>query len=61
MFELTVIVKDSESRYKRDFIIYELCTISEDDPHIKECIDTTLKEFGKEPESIQIKINMEVK
>jgi len=60
MIELSVTVKDSESRYKREFLVYEQCTLSEDDPHIKECIDITLKEFGKMADTIQIRISMEV-
>lgn len=60
MFELTVKVRDEDSKYSRSFIIYENCYISQDDPHIKDCIEKTLDDFGKEPDSIKCKINFEV-
>lgn len=60
MIEMTVTIKDSESTYKQKFLIYEPCLLSEDDVHIKECIDEALEAFGKAAESITLKLTLEV-
>lgn len=60
MNELTVILKDPERTYRQLFLIYETYTVSEDDPMIQKCIHEAKKNFQGEPESIQIKIHMEI-
>lgn len=60
MNELTVVLKDSERTYRHKFVIYEAYAVSEDDAMIKACIEEAKKSFEGEPESIQIKIHMEV-
>jgi hypothetical protein len=60
MNELTVILKDSDRTYRQKFLIYEQYTMSEDDPVIRMCIEEAKKNFEGEPESIQIKIHLEI-
>lgn len=57
---ISIIVKDEESRYKRDFLIYDDVTLNTDDPIILECKSITLKEWGREPDSIKIKITLDI-
>jgi hypothetical protein len=60
MSELTVILKDSDRTYKQDFIIYESYLISERDKIILDCIAEAKQNFQGEPESVQVKIHMEI-
>jgi hypothetical protein len=60
MFELIVILKDSERTHRHKFVIYEEVYVNPDDPIIISCIEEAKKNFEGEPESIQIKINLEV-
>lgn len=59
--EITVIVKDPEKTLRTKYLIYDLYTVDEHDPIIKDCIDKTLKDFKDEPESVIVKITMEVR
>lgn len=58
---LTVTVKDDESTLRSKYLLYDLYTISEDDPVIKMCIDSTVEAFGKEPTDVIVKIQLEIK
>ena len=60
MTELTVILKDSDRTYRQKFLIYEDYTATEDDPIILACIEESKKSFDGDPETIQVKINMDV-
>lgn len=60
MNELTVILKDSDRTYKQKFLIYETYLMDEDDRLIRTCIEEAKKSFDGEPESIQVKIHMEI-
>jgi len=62
MFELTVIIKDSEKMFKQDFLIYDEITLGGDDVHqeVLNCIDEARKNFQGDPESIQIKTHQEL-
>lgn len=60
MNELTVILKDSDRTYRQKFVLYENYAASEDDVTILKCIDEARKNFEGDPESIQIKIHMEI-
>jgi len=60
MSELTVILKDSDRTYRQKFLIYEAFTMSDNDPVILLCIDEAKKSFEGEPESVQIKIHLEI-
>jgi len=60
MFELTITVKDSESTYKKKFMVYEPCQVSEDDPTIKRLIHETLREFGKPAEEAKYRISGQI-
>lgn len=60
MNELTVVLKDSERTYRHKFLAYEPYEVTEDNPFIIECIAEAVKIFGNDPETIQIKIHMEI-
>jgi hypothetical protein len=60
MNELTVILKDSERIYRQKFLIYEDYSVSVDDPMILMCIAQAKKNFEGDPESVQIKIHLEI-
>lgn len=60
MNELTVILKDSDRTYRQKFLIYENYCVCDEDPVIRRCIEDAKKNFEGEPESIQIKIHLEI-
>lgn len=60
MNEITVILKDSERTYRQKFLSYEQYTVSENDSVILKCIEQAKKNFEGEPESIQVKIHLEI-
>lgn len=60
MSEITVILKDSDRTYRQKFLIYENFTMSDDDPIILSCIEEAMKSFEGDPETIQIKVHMEI-
>jgi hypothetical protein len=60
MTEITVILKDSDRTYRQKFLMYEDYYPKESDPQIQSCIRSSLKNFQGEPESIQIKIHLEI-
>lgn len=58
--EITVTIKDEEKSLKTKYLIYDLVTVSEDDPIIKDCIARALKNFEADPTDIRVKIHLEV-
>ena len=60
MNELTVILKDSDRTYRQNFLIYEKYSVAYDDPVIIACIEAAKKNFQGDPESIQVKIHLEI-
>ncbi len=60
MSELTVILKDESRTYRQEFLVYQEFTVSENDPFIQECIQEALKNFEGDPDSIQVKIHLEI-
>lgn len=60
MYELTVILKDADRTLRYKFLIYEKITVNEEDPVILTCIDNAKLSFQGQPESIQVKIHMEI-
>lgn len=60
MCELTVILKDSERTYRQLFLIYDDIKVDPNDLIIKNCIEEAMKNFQGEPESINIKIHLEI-
>jgi hypothetical protein len=60
MTELTVILKDSERSYRQKFLVYETYSTDIDDPVITSCIDQASKNFEGDPDTIQIKIHLEI-
>ena len=59
--ELSITVKNEEKRQTTKHLIYELYTVHEEDPIIKELMDAAVKEFNATPDSVKVKITMEVK
>ena len=60
MSELTVVLKSEDRTYLQKFLIYEDYLVSLEDPIILQCIEDAKKTFEGEPDSIQIKIHMEM-
>ena len=61
MVELTVTIKSSDATYKHKNLIYDAFNPNDpNDPIIKQCIQEALKSASIEPESIKIRINLEV-
>lgn len=60
MSELTVILKGDDRTYKEKFLLYDAYTVSYDNAQIQECIVKAKANFLGEPESVQIKITLEV-
>lgn len=60
MTELTVILKDSDRTYRQKFLIYETYSVTDNDPVINTCIEEAKKNFEGDPETIQIKIHLEI-
>ena len=58
--EITVTIKDEEKTLKAKFLIYEPYTVRDDDEVIRRCINETMKGFVGEPDSVKIRINMEL-
>ena len=60
MSELTVILKDESRTYRQKFLSYEIYEAIESSPYIIHCIEEAKKNFEGEPDSITIKISIEV-
>lgn len=60
MNELTVILKDAERTYRQKFLVYQVYEVSDDDALILSCVEQARKNFEGEPESIQVKIHLEI-
>lgn len=60
MTELTVILKDDEKTLRKKFVIYEDYMPLADDPVVLQCIADAKKCFEGEPETIQVKIHLEI-
>jgi hypothetical protein len=60
MSEITVILKDESRSYRQKFLAYSEFSVNIYDPEILRCICEAKKNFEGEPDSIQIKIHLEV-
>lgn len=58
--ELKVTIKDDEKRLSKEFPCYELITVDENDPFIKQCIEETLENFNGTPDNVKVTIIMEI-
>lgn len=58
--EVSVTLKDCEKRIKHDFLIYDELVIASDNKIIQECIAEAKKNFQGEPESIKVRVSLEV-
>lgn len=55
MTELIVTIKGAESTYKQKFLLYEDYQMKEDDPIVKQCVETALANAKIEPEDIKVR------
>jgi hypothetical protein len=55
-----VILKDAERTYRQKFLIYENYSVSDHDPIVLNCIEEAKKSFPGDPESVQVKIHLEI-
>ena len=62
MAELTVILKDTERTYRQKFLVYEPINLNVDPmpENILLCIAEAKENFQGDPETIQIKIHIEI-
>lgn len=60
MSELTVILKDDHRTYRQKFLMYADYHVHISDPEVITCILEAKKNFEGDPDSIKIKISMEV-
>ena len=58
--ELTITIRDSEKTQKTKHLVYVNYYLNPDDPVIKAIISQALVEFNAEPESVKIRVNLEV-
>jgi len=58
--ELTITLKDSEKRTSHKFLIYEDLNLRSDDLLILQCIAEAKKSFSGQPESVKLKVTMEL-
>lgn len=59
--ELTVIIKNSESKYTQRFLCYEAYELQPYNPWVQSCIEEARKMFHGEPEEIKIKAALQVR
>lgn len=59
--EVTVTVKNDEKTLKTEHLIYDEFMATETDPILRDLIDTTVKEFNSDVDSVKLRINIEVK
>lgn len=55
-----MILKDSDRTYRQNFLVYEAYSVAYDDPVISTCIEEAKKNFKGEPDSVQVKIHLEI-
>ena len=58
--ELTVTLKDHEKRTSHKFLIYDEISVRSDDPIILKCVAEAKKSFDGAPESVKLRINLEL-
>lgn len=58
--EVTIIIKDSEKTQRTKHLVYDNFYLNPDDPAIKAIIGQALQEFNAEPDSVRLKVNLEV-
>ncbi len=56
--EISITVKNEEKRQTTKHLVYEIYTVDENDPVIKDLMDKAVKEFGDQVEKVTVKITM---
>lgn len=57
--ELTVIIKNEESRFRHKFLCYNDYVLKTSDPYVQQCVEEAKRLFKGEPEEIQVKVSMQ--
>lgn len=57
---VTIVMKDEERTLRHKFLIYDDFMLSGDDPVIQKCVAETKKDFDSEPDSVEVKISMDI-
>lgn len=58
--ELTVTIRSDDGTYKQKFILHDAYTASPEDITVKQCIEEAIANTKIVPDSVKIKISMEV-
>lgn len=58
--ELSVTIRDEEKSLTKKYLQYEIYTVDEEDPIIKNAIEETLSNFDGDPSDITVKIKLEI-
>ena len=56
--EITVIIKNEDSRYRQKFLCYNDYVMQPNDPWIQACIEDAKKNFQGEADEIEVKASM---
>jgi len=56
--ELNIMVKDSDKKLTKNFLIYEPVTMDVHDPNIDRCLHEVLEEFNGTPEDVKVRATM---
>lgn len=60
MFEVTVRVKGDDQTLNKKFLVYEKeVKVNHDDEYLKYIVESTLKDFKGDVDSVRVKISME--
>ncbi len=59
--EISVVVRNEEKRQTTKHLIYDEFSVNVEDPVIAGLINDAVKEFGSSPDSVRIKISIEVR
>ena len=60
MFEVTVRVKGDDQTLNKKFLVYEKeVKVNHDDEYLKDIVESTLKDFKGDVDSVRVKISME--
>jgi hypothetical protein len=60
MFEVTIRVKGDDQTLNKKFLVYEKeVKVDHDDEYLKDIVESTLKDFKGDVDSVRVKISME--
>lgn len=59
--KVVITVKNEEKKLVTDHLVYDKFVAHQDDETVKSLVDDTVKQFKDEVESINVRINLEIK